>query len=261
LPRSVLRATCNRVILAVPERWPAIAGHLQICALWNSATIEFWGRWKTDPLADGTEVKVLESYLRIERLASLFSGPQLLVLSRLLSIACCLTSGVVLWGQAKPPIKPSNDLQVGATIDFASPDYGSNTLRGFGFYSTYDFRRHLGVEAEFHQLNDLHEKIGISERTYEVGPRYYFHFGPLQPYAKLMVGRGVFNFPPDPLHPEKGPAANLAYNMWAGGFGADYRLRPSINIRAEYEFQQWTGFPPNGLTPRVFSAGVAFHFH
>ncbi len=163
--------------------------------------------------------------------------------------------------QAVPAASKVGDLQVGASFNVATPDYGTNTLLGFGFYSTFDFRQHLGVEAEFHQLNDPSSKEGIYERNYEIGPRYFFQFARLSPYAKFMVGRGVFNFPPDPRHPENGSVANLAYTMWAGGFGADYRVRPSFNFRADYEFQQWIGFPPNGLSPRVFSLGVAYHFH
>ena len=154
-----------------------------------------------------------------------------------------------------------NNLQIGASFELAAPDYGMHTLKGLGFYSTLDFTHHFGLEAEFHQLNDPGGESHIYERTYEVGPRYTFHFGPLEPYGKLMFGRGVFNFPASPQHPTAGPVANLAYNMWAGGFGTEYRIRPLINIRVDYELQQWVGFPPNGLSPRVFSAGVAYHFH
>jgi hypothetical protein len=71
----------------------------------------------------------------------------------------------------------------------------------------------------------------------------------------------VSQFPPDPLHPKNGPVANLAYTMWSGGFGADYRVKPSTNIRVDNELQRWSGFPPNGLTPRFLSLGVAYHFH
>jgi hypothetical protein len=78
---------------------------------------------------------------------------QLFILGRLIVVVTSIAPTAILLGQAKPAVKPSNDFQVGATIDFSSADYGRNTLRGFGFYSTYDFRRHLGVEAEFHQLN------------------------------------------------------------------------------------------------------------
>lgn len=174
---------------------------------------------------------------------------------------CILLEALPLRAQVAPAATKGGDLQVGATFDLAHPDYGANTLRGFGLYFTDDFRPHWGIEAEFHQLYDPNAKVGIYEKTYEVGPRYSLRFGPLQPYAKFMVGRGVFQFPPDPLHPTNGPSANLAYTMFAGGLGADYPLKPKINLRVDYEVQRWNSFPPNGLTPRVFSVGVAYHFH
>ncbi len=163
--------------------------------------------------------------------------------------------------QARPTASRVGDLQVGAMFNIVSPDYGRNTLRGFGAYATFDFRYHLGLEASFRHSPDPDSSEGIYERTFEIGPRYVLHYGRWSPYAKVMVGRGVFQFPPDPLHPENGPIANLAYNMWAGGVGVDYALHPSINIRADYESQRWMGFPPNGLSPQAFSIGVAYHFH
>lgn len=166
-----------------------------------------------------------------------------------------------LHAQALPTATRAADLQVGGTFNFASPDYTQKTFKGFGVYSTFDFKNHFGVEAEFRQVNDPSSSEGIYERTYEIGPRYVMHFGRLAPYAKVMYGRGVFNFPPAATNPTGGAEANLAYNMWAGGFGTDYRLRRSINLRADYEFQQWVGFPPHGLTPRVLTFGIAYHFH
>jgi opacity protein-like surface antigen len=163
--------------------------------------------------------------------------------------------------QVRPAASKAGDLQVGASFTLATPDYGPNTLRGLGFYATFDFKPHWGIEGDFRQSNDPDSKEGIYERTFEAGPRYYLHFHQFEPYAKVMVGRGIFNFPPDPRHPKDGAAANLAYTMWAGGFGLDYRFKPSINFRADYEFQQWSNFPPHGLTPRVFTLGVAYHFH
>jgi opacity protein-like surface antigen len=167
----------------------------------------------------------------------------------------------LLDAQAIPTASRAGNLQIGTMFDLASSDYTTSTFKGFGFYGTFDFKPHLGVEAEFHQLYDPNATEGIYERTYEIGPRYVMHFGRFSPYAKLMVGRGVFNFPPDPRHPDNGPVANLAYTIWAGGIGVDYKFRPSINVRADYEFQRWNSFPPNGLSPRIFSVGVAYHFH
>ena len=172
---------------------------------------------------------------------------------------CMFLSTAGLHAQVKPAAIRGSDIQIGAEFNLASPDYGPDRLRGFGFYFTDDFRPHWGFEANFHQLNDPNSKVNIFERTYEIGPRYSFHFGPFRPYAKMMAGRGVFQFPPDPLHPANGPVANLAYTIFSGGFGADYKLKPHINLRADYELQRWSAFPPNGLSPHVFSVGIAFH--
>ncbi len=185
----------------------------------------------------------------------------LFVLQVLLTCIVWLPSSSVHAQAAPAATKGGAELQAGASFDLAGSDFKTGTLRGFGFYSTFDFRPHLGMEVDFHQLNDPDSKEGVYERSYEIGPRYFIRFGPFKPYAKFLVGRGVFNFPPDPVHPEKGAAANLAYTIWSGGFGTDYRLKPSMNLRLDYELQRWPGFPPNGISPSVFSLGVAYHFH
>lgn len=187
-----------------------------------------------------------------------FCGIALLVSCVIFSNCGC---GNVLFAQARPTASKAGDLQVGGLFSLASPDYGPNVLHGFGAYATFDIRYHWGIEGSFHQLNGPNGLENIYERTYEVGPRYVLHFGPWAPYGKLVIGRGVFQFPPDPRHPQNGPAANLAYTIWGGGFGTDYHLTHSLNLRLDYELQQWHSFPPNGLSPRVLSFGLAYHFH
>ena len=68
-----------------------------------------------------------------------------------------------------------------------------------------------------------------------------------------MIGRGVFNYPAY-YH------ANLAYNMYAPGAGVDVRIKSYLNVRGDFEYQQWPSFPPNGLSPAVLSIGAAYHF-
>jgi hypothetical protein len=206
-------------------------------------------------------------------LASFSSAPSIPIrlfsprMMRLLSSTLFVFAGALVGisphahSQVTPAASRPIDLQLGATFNLGNSDYTTPILKGFGFYTTLDFRRHFGIEGEFHHLDDPNAARGIYERTYEVGPRYVLHYGRLAPYAKFMIGRGVFNFPPSPANPAGGSVANLAYNMWAGGLGADYRIRPSIKLRVDYEFQRWAGFPPNGLSPGVFSLGVAYHFH
>jgi opacity protein-like surface antigen len=166
-----------------------------------------------------------------------------------------------LHGQAAATASRVGDLQIGAMFNLANTDYRPNYFKGYGFYSTYDFKVHVGIEGEFHQINDPDATEDIYERTYEIGPRYVLHYGRFAPYAKVMYGRGVFNYPPVFGDPKTGPIANLAYNIFAIGGGVDYHVLAGVNVRAEYEYQQWLSFPPNGLTPRIFSVGAAYRFH
>ena len=48
--------------------------------------------------------------------------------------------------------------------------------------------------------------------------------------------------------------------MYAGGAGVDFQIKHWLNARADYEYQNWFGFPTSGLTPQVFTIGVAYHF-
>ncbi len=184
------------------------------------------------------------------------------VLANLIVLASfAVFAPAALYGQAEPTATRAANLQLGATFDLSNSDYAPNRIQGFGLYSGFDFRYHLGLVTEFHQINDSSTSLNIYERTYEIGPRYVLHFGRFEPYAAVFYGRGVFNFPSVGGGPNGRLGANLAYNLEAAGGGVDYRLRRSINLRVDYEFQNWMGFPPHGLTPTVLDFGAAYHFH
>ena len=163
-----------------------------------------------------------------------------------LFLCACGTS--LVHGQAKYTASRSGDLQVGVSFVDGSSDYG-HSLKGAGFFGTFDFTNHFGGEIDFHQASSREDEY---ERTYEVGGRYYRSYGRVSPYVKLMYGRGVFNFPFN--------EANLAYNLFAGAGGADVRVTRYLNVRGEFEYQHWLGFPPHGLDPEFVTVGVAFHF-
>ena len=136
---------------------------------------------------------------------------------------------------------------------FGSSAYNFNkiSLTGGTAYATFDKRDHWGFEAGFHQLRPASDTT-VYERSYEVGPRFYLARGLLAPYAKLLVGRGVYNF--------SGNVANIAYNLYTVGGGADFAFTPTLNLRADYELQSWSGFPTATLHPSLFTLGVAYHF-
>jgi hypothetical protein len=156
-----------------------------------------------------------------------------------------------LHGQATSTASRKADLQIGAGFSFSKSDYDTSNLKGGAFYTTLDLTNHLGGEFVIHQVNSP-TGDSLYERSYEIGPRYHRTYGPVVPYVKAMYGRGVFNFPKN--------VANLAYNMFAGGAGIDVRVLPYLNIRVDYEYQDWLSFPPTGLKPQVYTVGVAYHF-
>ncbi len=110
------------------------------------------------------------------------------------------------------------------------------------------------MEGEFRYVKD--GQTNIYEKTYEIGPRYSRTYrGRFSPYVKGLYGRGVFNFT------YRGETtANLAYNMLGLGGGLDYKLLRHVNVRGEYEYQRWFGFPTNGLSPSVVTIGGAYRF-
>jgi hypothetical protein len=67
-----------------------------------------------------------------------------------------------------------------------------------------------------------------------------------------MIGRGDFSYPFG--------LSNLSYNLYAGGAGADFKAAERLHLRAEYEVQSWSSFPNGGLTPKLLTFGVAYHF-
>jgi len=204
----------------------------------------------------------MSSFFSFRKIAD--GSPVLRTISRAL-LAICLVGVAAdrLHAQALPTALAPGVLQIGAMFNIVAPDYRPAPFYGYGFYTTFDFKYHIGIEGEFHQVNDTNSTEDIYERTYEIGPRYVLHHGRYNPYAKIMYGRGVFKYPSmlDGATGQVSRTATVAYNIAAIGAGLDYRVVPAMNVRADYEYQRWFGFPPNGLTPMVLSFGVAYNFH
>ncbi len=149
--------------------------------------------------------------------------------------AFVLIRGVILFGllgvasmlhaQAAPTATRTGDLKIGGGFSTADSDYGLR-FNGGAAYFDCDFLPHIGVTGEFHFVkggDDLYEK------TYEVGGRYFRTYGRVVPFAKVLYGRGVFNFAKLP----DGFTANLAYNMIAVGGCADFKVKPHLLFLAD----------------------------
>jgi hypothetical protein len=211
------------------------------------------------------------------RTSSTVLADGVLLLKKVLALLCLAgASALPAIAQRDATTSRAGDLQIGGGFTMAQPDYGQSNLQGLNIYSTFDFRPWLGVEAAFHNAT-AGDGSHIYERTYEVGPRVFYQLShTLRPYGKVLIGRGVFNYPPDCLDktthaptsctsPNVDPSTlnnsvNLAYNEVAFGGGVDISVHPRINVRLDYEYQDWLNFKPDGLTPQVLSIGIAFHF-
>lgn len=174
------------------------------------------------------------------------------------------------------------DLQVGAGFVADYPDYTEHKFFGYDIYADLDFTEHFGVEAEFRQANDHTPDPYLNggntpqyQRNIEGGLRYHRTYGRFQPYGKFMAGLARMEYPPAPNGAGTTPQAFINYGFIAPGGGVDYALSPHIILRADMEFQMWfkspdprlgydnfagTGGIPNGLTPIVYTGGIAWRF-
>ncbi len=165
--------------------------------------------------------------------------------------------GLLAHGQALPAATRGGDLQVGLSGSAAKTDLYPGKVVGFTPYATFDLNEHLGAEAEAH-IMIVRTPNDFVENSYLIGPRYVFHYGRFNPYAKVLAGIGT-----TAVVDEKPYTVNTPGTFFAFGFGVgiDYSLPHRINIRIEGERQDWPGFSPHGLTPSIGSIGVAYRFH
>lgn len=174
------------------------------------------------------------------------------MLNRAIIFIVLLGAAPMLHAQAAPTAARAGDLKIGGGFSTAASDYGDR-YNGGAAYIDFDFLQNIGVEGEFHFVKDPSD---LYEKTYEVGGRYFRTYGKFVPYAKVMYGRGVFNFPPL----ADGFRANLAYNLAAGGIGVDYKVKHYLYVRADWEYQHWFGFQNSSLSPSILTIGAAYRF-
>jgi hypothetical protein len=186
------------------------------------------------------------------RLKSAWLRAHVIVATLLAALTTCFLTPA--HAQSGPTASRLGDLQVGGGFVFATSNYNFTPthLLGGAAYTTLDLRNHWGGEFNFRQIRPTSDST-VYERTFEIGPRIFLARGPIVPYAKVLYGRGVYNF--------SGNVANLAFNMYTYGGGVDVRVRRWLNVRGDYEYQNWLGFPLGTLHPNVVTIGVAYHFH
>jgi opacity protein-like surface antigen len=178
----------------------------------------------------------------------------------LLSLTLALTGVAlpsVMHAQATAAATRGGMAQVGVAYSTSNEDqYVGKYLQGMTIYGTFDLNNHLGVEGDVHLDSALKSYFGYTESSYDVGLRYVRHYGRFNPYAKALVGLGRSKAQSSTQI--VGGSTPGSYMLFGLGGGLDYSVSSHINARADFEYQRWPNFPPHGLTPPIFSIGVAY---
>ena len=148
--------------------------------------------------------------------------------------------------------------QVGAGYTYSNEDeYPGKHLQGMTLYGTFDLNNHLGVEGDVHMASVFKSYFDYKETSYDAGVRWTQHYRRFSPYAKGLVGFGHSSAVT--AQQIVGGSTPGSYFLFGLGGGLDYSLSNKINIRAiDFEYQRWPNFPPHGLTPPLFTFGVAY---
>jgi opacity protein-like surface antigen len=174
----------------------------------------------------------------------------------LTSLIFVSSASIALHAQAVVVAERSGGIQVGGGLTIIRPDYNAGTIIGLGVYGNYDFTPHIGIEGDIH-IGSLRTPGLMSESTYLFGPRFGINRRRFHPYAKALLGLGVFSF----QEVNGQPSRSSTNKVYAFGGGLDVALKRHLNVRAfDMEYQRWPGFSTNGLTPIVFTVGAAYSF-
>lgn len=161
-------------------------------------------------------------------------------------------------GQAIPTASSVASLQAGVGYTISNPDYGPKKIQGATIFADYDFGLHFGIEADAH-IVELRTPTDIAENSYLAGPRFILPYrGHFNLYGKALIGGG--NFRVLETQDNQGQYNGMYFDYALGG-GLDIRVNRKIVIRAiDVESQKWPGYADHGLSPLLYTFGVAYHF-
>ena len=151
--------------------------------------------------------------------------------------------------------RAGGDIRVGIAYTNANTDEVTKRIGGFTVYGSYGLLPHLDLEADVHLLQYFTPQ-DYAQRSYVAGGRFYYRRSRYEPFVKVMGGIGttIAQLP----YAESIPDVGESYGVIEFGIGADVLLPKHLVGRAEYDIQRWPAFYPSGLSPSMFSVGIAY---
>jgi hypothetical protein len=182
-----------------------------------------------------------------------------MIFRRIALLFASCSVAVALHAQALPSATVDGGIsyQVGLGASIGSPDYGDSTIKGITVFANADLHMGLGLDVEYHDLNII-TPLDVGESSIMAGVRYGKDERHFYPYLKALAGVGTLSF-------QQGYYAtnsSSSYGAYAFGGGLEYHPRGRWMVKiVDLEYQEWHSFPPNGLTPYVFTFGAGYRFH
>jgi opacity protein-like surface antigen len=166
-----------------------------------------------------------------------------------IALAWAFGSGSV-WGQTVEAANAGHGLLwVGGGVSAATLGYGNRKMLGATAWADVDSLRRFGFEGEARWL-DFHQTANVHAETYLIGMRYHLNYERYQPYGKVLVGDGHFNYPYN--------FGTGNYLVVAYGGGLDYRLNGRFKVRADFEYQQWPEFTFGSMNSLGATVGLRY---
>lgn len=164
-------------------------------------------------------------------------------------------------GQALPTATHGGVFGVGVGFSYGRTDiFTTNGVTGVTAFATFDLNEHLGAQADVH-LMILSTPNDFVEDTYLIGPRYTQRFHRFSLYVKVEGGIGTTSTdqPSGAAPPFVVNTPGTYFALGMGG-GVDVPVYRHVSVHGDLERQLWPGFPPNSLTPTIFTGGLVYHF-
>jgi opacity protein-like surface antigen len=155
--------------------------------------------------------------------------------------------------QAIPTMERGAEFAPFVQTTILNPDWGQT--HNLGYTVGFDYTRFIPTlvqpSLEFRMTHASGRTV--NQTTYLGGLKFQTTIHGVHPYGVVLAGKGIITF-------------NYFYNgglkgddsaVYAYGGGAEFNVKRSWKLRAEYTQQHWN-LDPNTLTPSAFGFGLAY---
>jgi hypothetical protein len=168
------------------------------------------------------------------------------------------------WGQAEPTAAQALGLSVFGGPSGVLTDVFSGHNLSITAGADLTFRPFFGVtpSAEVRGMYPLNSGTIAGEKELLGGLKLSKNWGVLHPYGELLAGRGEIDFQHGGYNNGRLIFKSTTSPVFSGGLGVEVDVTRRWGVRADYQYQFWTDYPPlpGIVNPQVVTGSVVYHF-